>query len=1147
MVRIFALILSCVATLLGASSADQPVTVKLVIPGAHDSRVTHLGFAAANKVVVSVGDDGTLRMWDSTHGYLLRTIPAHAQSITAFGVSPDGLLVATGGDDWRLRIWSAADGSLVHQETLSGRIVSLSWSTDQKQLAATDGHHVEILDTASWTKRTLNAIEWAYGLRYIANSHQLVVTNASGDIRVWSSDSGSPVSDQSKLKHVTESLLTSADAIASLGGGEIESFVTQPVLQHSTTYKSSSPVTAFTIDSQNHRVLATDSNALITWGMADDSPKLRIPLTPGSYTALAYDGSDDFVAIGEFGGSVEVRKLTTGEQLWRREGGSNRIHDVQFDANGSITFLGSQGNRVDFRTIGREESYQTFSGGSLDVRAASWLPERNIIVASGGQQIIVYDTRQQKILRTISIFSIDGLPLVCKSSGLCAWEEMPQGGNVITVQNVLTEGPPRRLAIGQDRVLALEISSDGGDLVAAVNRPVLRLWSLDSGTEKAPLQLEIPPDTPPFMDVSRPWTLESRLLMPMPGMATMLHFDDSSKLLAAGNEFAIYIFDAKTFKLNQKITGYVGHPFTLAFDRQSRRIFWADQEGTLRVKDLSGTEPARPVAELGRIPQKLSLRADGELLAVAFGNGETQLWDLQSANLVATIAFPLSGGWLTATPRGLFEADEEGWREAVWQFGNQTTRYEPVDNYFLNFYYPGLLSDLLAGVVMPAVEVPNPPRATPHVEISLVSTKPATSSLTPTGMILTPEMAHLRIDVSPQGSKIEDLRLTQNGVVVRKWTGELKPPGSGVVTEEVDIAMQPAKNRITAYAFNEDGLRSNEPVWERPRTGIGYMLSRPTLYVVAIGVAKYANHNLDLRYPRADVELVERAFSQQIGDWTKMNQQLVNPNINNDVVGFARDSLHDPHNIGGIPMPHSLLVAPQKVIVTPLIDEQATRERILQTIRDTVRSAGPEDAVIIYYSGHGIATDNRYYLVPYDVNLGGNVQRWTEPQIGAAAPTLLSDIDLGQELSSLNVAFSALILDACDSGKAFDGAEFRGPVNNGSLGRLAYEKGMYMLAASEADQPAHELELLEHSVLTYALFQEGLIEQKADWNPVDGIIDLNEWLGYGAHRVPELVNVSPPRRKGSPVKANPTQRAKFVPRRATAEPSLALYVRTSNP
>ena len=837
--------------------------------------------------------------------------------------------------------------------------------------------------------------------------------------------------------------------------------------------------------------------------------------------------------------------MRRGSDHGEERGGANRIHDVRFGPNGSITFLASQGNRVDFRTIGEEESYRNFIGGSLEVRAASWLPEKNIIVSSGAQQIVVYETKQQKTLRTISISSIDGLPLVCQSTGLCAWEETPEGGNVITVENIVTGEQPRRLAIGQDRVLALDISSDGRNLVAAVNRPILRLWSLDSGAEKEPLPLEVPPGAASFMDVSRPWTLEPRLLLPTSGMATTVLFDHSSQLLAAGNEFAIHIFDAKTFKLNQKITGYVGHPFTVTFDDESRRIFWADQEGILRVKDLADTDSAKSVAEFERIPQKLSLRADGKLIAVAFGDGETQLWNLQRKDLVATTVFPLTGGWLTATPNALFEADEEGWRDAIWRFGDQSATYEPVENYYLNFYYPGLVSDLLAGVVLPTNQAPNSPRATPHVEISLVSTKPATSSLTPTGVTSTPEVGHFRIDVSPQGSKAEDLRLTQNGVVIRKWPGDLKALDSGHQVEEVDVALQPTKNRITAYAFNEDGLRSNEAVWERSRTGFAYMLSPPTIYVIAIGIAKYENRNLTLRYPRADVELVERAFSRQSSDWAKMNEQLRNPNINNDILRSARDLLNDPHNVGGVPAPHSLLVVPENVVVTPLIDEQATRERILLTIRDTVRIARPQDGVVIYYSGHGVATNNRYYILPYNVRLSGNDQNWNEMQIEAAAPTMLSDLDIEQELSSLNVAFSALILDACDSGKAFDGSEFRGPVNNGSLGRLAYEKGMYLLAASEADQPAHELELLQHSVLTYALFQEGLIQQKADWNPVDGIIDLNEWLAYGAHRVPQLVRAEPA--KGNPSVTNPTQHAKFVPRRVAEESALALYVRTSNP
>jgi hypothetical protein len=73
------------------------------------------------------------------------------------------------------------------------------------------------------------------------------------------------------------------------------------------------------------------------------------------------------------------------------------------------------------------------------------------------------------------------------------------------------------------------------------------------------------------------------------------------------------------------------------------------------------------------------------------------------------------------------------------------------------------------------------------------------------------------------------------------------------------------------------------------------------------------------------------------------------------------------------------------------------------------------------------------------------------------------------------------------------------------LGQLAYDKGMRILAASQADSVALESANLKHGLLTYALVNEGLEAARADFKPKDGTIWLSEWLAYGVDRLPKLL------------------------------------------
>lgn len=77
-------------------------------------------------------------------------------------------------------------------------------------------------------------------------------------------------------------------------------------------------------------------------------------------------------------------------------------------------------------------------------------------------------------------------------------------------------------------------------------------------------------------------------------------------------------------------------------------------------------------------------------------------------------------------------------------------------------------------------------------------------------------------------------------------------------------------------------------------------------------------------------------------------------------------------------------------------------------------------------------------------------------------------------------------------------------MNSKGLAQLAYEKGIYILAAAQSYQAAQEADELGHGLLTYALIEEGLKKTSADRAPRDGRVLLQEWLEYAIERVPQF-------------------------------------------
>jgi uncharacterized caspase-like protein len=218
----------------------------------------------------------------------------------------------------------------------------------------------------------------------------------------------------------------------------------------------------------------------------------------------------------------------------------------------------------------------------------------------------------------------------------------------------------------------------------------------------------------------------------------------------------------------------------------------------------------------------------------------------------------------------------------------------------------------------------------------------------------------------------------------------------------------------------------------------------------------------------------------------------------------------------------SLLGRFAKVEIVSLTDQQATKANILAAVHrlagseeplpadapadlSKLKVAEPEDAVVIFFAGHGMALHERFYMLPHDLGYSRPRQRLDQVGLDSIMFHSISDRELEQAFEKVNAAQILFVIDACNSGQALEAEEKRrGPMNSKGLAQLAYEKGMYILAAAQGTQAALEADELGHGLLTYALIEEGLKKTAADRTPKDGRVLMREWLDYATERVPQL-------------------------------------------
>ncbi|HJU92541.1 MAG TPA: caspase family protein, partial [Pyrinomonadaceae bacterium] len=471
---------------------------------------------------------------------------------------------------------------------------------------------------------------------------------------------------------------------------------------------------------------------------------------------------------------------------------------------------------------------------------------------------------------------------------------------------------------------------------------------------------------------------------------------------------------------------------------------------------------------------------DGRLLASAGEDGSTFLWDTKTGeHLLTLISLDDGNEWMVVTPQGLFDGTPVTWNQILWRYNQETFNVAPIEWFFNEFYYPGLLADIFNGKrPRVAQDVSKKDRRQPIVKLSLVGQSPESSVATRT--------IKVKLDISdapadkdnPKGTGAQDVRLFRNGSLVKVWHGDVLK-GQAAVTLEQEITVTAGPNRLVAYAFNRDNVKSKDA--PLVFTGADSLKRKGTAYIIAVGVNEYENNQYNLKYAVAD--------AQSFGDEMRRRQ--------------------------------SQLAAFERIEVIQLLDKEATKANILAALKrlagetgpptlkagplDTLKRAEPEDTVVIYFAGHGTAQAQRFYLIPHDLGYTGERTKLTEQGLKTMLVHSISDIELQGAVEDLDAGHLLLIIDACNSGQALEAEEKRrGPMNSKGLAQLAYEKGMYILTAAQSFQAALEAAQLGHGYLTYALVEEGLKTPVADSAPKDGVVIAREWLNFATERVPQM-------------------------------------------
>ena len=583
----------------------------------HDDAVYDILFSLDGKILITAGEDGTVRLWDAGDGSLLQRYDFNGAAIRDIDLRPDNTQVAVARDDGFV--------SLINLENLEESPSERNYGSAVTKVVYSPNNIWLGIGTAAGETYIWN-LENAYFVITARHTGEVLALDFSPNSE-WIVSGGAD--SMARLHHVDENGI---EAAVMAHGDWIEFIDFGPTGEWFVT--------------------ASDDNNLRVWDVATGTEKLR--MEHDSFV-LRTDISDNGAWLASTGYDQTAR-------VWDSASGSEMMQipldargtAVLFNEDGSLLIVGDKnGETTLWDTSSLLARLNTIQFPEL-VGEAHYSPDGNWLAVNTDRR----DTLLFPFAETLEIKDgTEGSPII-QPAGITydlvispnsEWVAVTEHANKRTILYHMTT-QETTLIQQSSKVYDLAFSPDNTIIVSAGQDGFVRFWDLETTTEIAaienPVSLQSIAYNPSGTEVAAGmknqiiiWDVESKekviTLTQTGDFHNIAYSNDGHWLATASSEGSIQLWDAKNgYALSPHILRMNGQPYGLEFSPDSSLLAGGSTNYFAYLWDVSLGE------EISRIPHSdvvtsVSFSADGLELATV-SRKTVQIWDIPALPRIST-------------------------------------------------------------------------------------------------------------------------------------------------------------------------------------------------------------------------------------------------------------------------------------------------------------------------------------------------------------------------------------------------------------------------------------------------------------------------------------------------------------------------------